>query len=714
MKKLILSFVFLCVYFVASAQVGIGTTSPEATLDVRATNHLGAATTTDGILIPRINDLSVSGSEDGQLVYLIAAYGSFDKGFHYWDQDAMAWVPINSTVEPWYDAADQQPATSNTANIYTLGQVGIGTNNPLGALHVSTENSRDVLFLRFIDGLDDDLDLDLFRALGTLASPSLLPNNTRIGGLRGQSLTNASTYAFQPSAEIYFQADGATSSSSSAGKIKFATTPSGAISTVDRMVIRNDGKVGIGTNEPIEHIEVKRAGDNDMQFTSASNNPPNLIFYNTGGSLDAPGLTGANQEIGSMIFKTHDGSGVREIGGLRLYMDGTPTNGSTPSKFVISTTPSGTTNQVEVVTIDNQGYMGIGVTDPQAKLDVAGSVKIADGNEGNGKVLTSDANGNATWQTPASSGSSSGWGLNGNTTSASNFLGTTNYQPLFFRINNTQVAKLDPHGGITIGLGAVANDNNSIAIGRTASASANNNAVAVGYNANASGYESTAVGRNSSATNNSSLALGTGTSASGLNSTALGVNATASGQNATALGYGANATNPTTIILGNATVASDYNGTKVGIGTNAPTAKLQVNGTLRYVDGTQGNGKVLASDANCNASWQSISGIPQIVAAGLVQANGTAIKITGATVTRLNLGDYQVTFTSARASANYIINLANIDCGGNCGGTSYDDPGITYYDRETTGFKVNIGDSDNGNTQKADIDLEFTFSVIDF
>ncbi|WP_128755676.1 hypothetical protein [Leeuwenhoekiella palythoae] len=403
MKQQILALSFLILSFSIHAQIGIGTTSPEATLDVRATNHLGAATATDGILIPRINDLSVSGSEDGQLVYLIAAYGSYGKGFHYWDQDASAWVPINSTVEPWYDAADQQPATSNTATIYTLGQVGIGTNNPLGALHVSTENSRDVLFLRFIDGLDDDLDLDLFRALGTLESPALLPDNTRIGGLRGQGLINASTYAFKPSAEIYFQADGATSSSSSAGKIKFATTPSGATSTVDRMVIRNDGKVGIGTNDPIEHIEIKRAGDNDMQFTSASNNPPNLIFYNTGGSLEAPGPTGTNQEIGSMIFKTHDGVAVREIGGMRLYIDGTPTNGSTPSKFVITTTPSGTTNQAEVVTIDNQGYMGVGVSDPQARLDISGNVKIVDGTQGNGRVLTSDANGNAGWQTPPSS-----------------------------------------------------------------------------------------------------------------------------------------------------------------------------------------------------------------------------------------------------------------------------------------------------------------------
>ena len=42
---------------------------------------------------------------------------------------------------------------------------------------------------------------------------------------------------------------------------------------------------------------------------------------------------------------------------------------------------------------------------------------------------------------------------------------------------------------------------------------------------------------------------------------------------------------------------------RVGIGTNAPTALLHVNGTTRLVDGTQGAGKVLTSDASGNASW---------------------------------------------------------------------------------------------------------------
>lgn len=50
------------------------------------------------------------------------------------------------------------------------------------------------------------------------------------------------------------------------------------------------------------------------------------------------------------------------------------------------------------------GNVGIGTTAPTEKLDVAGSVRITDGTEGVGKVLTSDASGVGTWQTPAGGG----------------------------------------------------------------------------------------------------------------------------------------------------------------------------------------------------------------------------------------------------------------------------------------------------------------------
>lgn len=48
------------------------------------------------------------------------------------------------------------------------------------------------------------------------------------------------------------------------------------------------------------------------------------------------------------------------------------------------------------------GNFGIGTVNPQATLHVAGTIRLDDGNQGTGKVLTSDASGNASWQIPPS------------------------------------------------------------------------------------------------------------------------------------------------------------------------------------------------------------------------------------------------------------------------------------------------------------------------
>lgn len=59
------------------------------------------------------------------------------------------------------------------------------------------------------------------------------------------------------------------------------------------------------------------------------------------------------------------------------------------------------------------------------------------------------------------------------------------------------------------------------------------------------------------------------------------------------------------IVSNNAVLARD--GGTVAVGTASPDAsvRLDVNGTLRIADGTQGMDKVLTSDANGVASWQS-------------------------------------------------------------------------------------------------------------
>ncbi|MEO0583624.1 MAG: tail fiber domain-containing protein [Bacteroidota bacterium] len=54
----------------------------------------------------------------------------------------------------------------------------------------------------------------------------------------------------------------------------------------------------------------------------------------------------------------------------------------------------------DVLTLRADGHVGIGTTSPDEELHVIGQFKYVDGNETNGYVLTSNANGVASWQTP--------------------------------------------------------------------------------------------------------------------------------------------------------------------------------------------------------------------------------------------------------------------------------------------------------------------------
>ena len=105
---------------------------------------------------------------------------------------------------------------------------------------------------------------------------------------------------------------------------------------------------------------------------------------------------------------------------------------------------------------NNGNFVGMGTTNPNTKLHVVGSFKVdgpvvlANGTQGAGKVLTSDANGLASWELPVIS---SGWSLNGNagTSFASNFLGTTDNRSLRIRTNNTEKMVVDSLGRVGIG-----------------------------------------------------------------------------------------------------------------------------------------------------------------------------------------------------------------------------------------------------------------------
>jgi hypothetical protein len=68
---------------------------------------------------------------------------------------------------------------------------------------------------------------------------------------------------------------------------------------------------------------------------------------------------------------------------------------------------NGSLNIADDVVITSDGRIGVGMLSPQTRLDIhsstPGAIRIADGTEGGGKILTSDANGTTSWTNVAGS-----------------------------------------------------------------------------------------------------------------------------------------------------------------------------------------------------------------------------------------------------------------------------------------------------------------------
>jgi hypothetical protein len=250
-----------------------------------------------------------------------------------------------------------------------------------------------------------------------------------------------------------------------------------------------------------------------------------------------------------------------------------------------------------VMSIDRlSDNVGIGTTAPTATLHVAGTTRLVDGSQGLGKVLTSDASGNATWQTPVNSG----WGLTGNagTSSGSNFIGTTDGQELNFRTNNTLAASISTLGYFGIG---------SVPGFATTRLSIYGSESGTSLNA-FSASPSTAIRiHNNDLTNNnfSSLIFSSQVSNSANFEVAKIVAQAIDHTSGSISGDLVFLTRRPANILEAMRIKGDG---LVGINTSAPTATLHVNGTMRLVDGSQGAGKVLTSDGSGNATWQTNPG----------------------------------------------------------------------------------------------------------
>ena len=140
---------------------------------------------------------------------------------------------------------------------------------------------------------------------------------------------------------------------------------------IDAMTIQHDGNVGIGTDNPGEKLDVGGNITANGNITAKASSEPKLIIENTDTTLSE------NQEIGTIQFKINDnnsGNGIAaaiKMVSVDRAWDDIHYGEQADMRFCVSKYAQNNAN-IDAMTIQHDGNVGIGTTSPQAKLHING------------------------------------------------------------------------------------------------------------------------------------------------------------------------------------------------------------------------------------------------------------------------------------------------------------------------------------------------------
>ena len=240
------------------------------------------------------------------------------------------------------------------------GNVGIGTKTPDGILHIVPNPTTDggIKCNNAINGYSSFIWASNNVGLGLVAGGGLFAlANPGYGFSIGSSASNTSAGAM-----LNVKGSGATSSTYS---LKIQNS-----SAANMFTIRDDGNTGIGTANPSAtlHIVPASVGDGGIRFNNLINGYSSMIWASndvgfgliSGGGLFARANAGQGFSIGTSIASTSAGAMFNIKG-----------SGATSSTYSVKIQNSSADN---LFTVRDDGNVGIGTINPQAKLAVNGEI----------------------------------------------------------------------------------------------------------------------------------------------------------------------------------------------------------------------------------------------------------------------------------------------------------------------------------------------------
>lgn len=261
----------------STAQIGIGTTTPAAALDVTAT--------TDGLLIPRVAltittaATPLTAPTTSEMVYNTATVADVTPGYYYWD--GSKWVRLlSSSSANWNttgnsgttaatnfigttDAVDFVTRTNNTekVRVTSAGNVGIGVTNPSNLLEIGSTAT----------GASSAIAIKTATSVNAFTPATYADYNggviqsTYPGGATGQNLNIVAT---------------GSNSGNWPSNIAFHTRNNGGTNASEKARLTSSGNFGIGTNAPAAKLDVAAGTTTVNSAVNATGSINDFLQYN--------------------------------------------------------------------------------------------------------------------------------------------------------------------------------------------------------------------------------------------------------------------------------------------------------------------------------------------------------------------------------------------------------------------------------------------------
>lgn len=210
---------------------------------------------------------------------------------------------------------------------------------------------------------------------GTTAAPTAVVTDDDLLTLQAAGYNGTAFTGTRGS--IRFEANQNWTANNNGTKIKFLTTANGSVNLTERMVIADDGKIGIGITPTSYNLDILSNSDAGMGIHRFGGDAPGFFGISARGTTSAPTETLNGDILVRIGGKGYDG--VSETSSrARIEMvaneDWTTTANGTDMKFF--TTWAGQTTAEEKVVIRGSGNVGIGSIAPESKLTVNGDVQM--------------------------------------------------------------------------------------------------------------------------------------------------------------------------------------------------------------------------------------------------------------------------------------------------------------------------------------------------